>query len=108
MTVSKKSRTILRTAFVTFIILIMSTVAVYFMGVAYSAMEYKAYGKEVSFFEITEKNFTFFGKTFDLDFKLAGKHIKKVAEFFSGGIIKLLAIVKNGYGELSRLIGMSK
>lgn len=98
----------IRSALVTFFMLTCALTAVYFMGVAYSAMEMTVTGKEVKFFDITENEVSFFGKSFKFDFELLTAGLKKAAAYFSGGIIKLLAIVKNGCGELSYLIGYFK
>ncbi len=85
-----------RSAAVTFVLLFCSFAAVVFMGHAYKNIQMTAFGNDVSFFDIKEKDvYVFFGNEFYFPVVSKAQTVWGNVRLYSSGIIKLL------YGVIS-------
>jgi hypothetical protein len=94
-----------KSAVVTFFILVLVLVALILMGMAYTRMEMIAFGREVNAFEkLGGDRFSFFGITFYFPIELIFSKVKIFITNYTSGILKLLAYILNAVEEGISLI----
>lgn len=89
--ISKRNRTVLRSMTVTLFILTCTVVAIFFMGMAYSAIQRDAYGIEMTVFSVDSKDYiTVFGKEVYFPLINVLQTAKELFMRYCSGLIKLL------------------
>lgn len=101
--IRKNTRLMLRSMWVTLIILLCAALAFIFMGKAYAVMEKQAFGREVSAFGSEYTDYvTVFGKEVYIPLESAVGGVKSFVSKYTPSIIKLLGMAVNGTEELIR------
>lgn len=106
MTVQKeRNQLFLKSVSITFCIILVCVIAVYFMGHAYSATEKVAFGREVRALAVIDsEHISFFGKEIYFPIIKAVDYIDMFKKYATSGATKLLALSVNGVKELVKSI----
>lgn len=101
MRISKRNRVTLRTAYVTFFMILCGATAVILMGHIFNVVERNGFGNNMSAFKIVgDKGFIVFGKYIHLPVIAVFENISEFFKEYAPGIIKLLGFGVNGAEEL--------
>ena len=101
MYISKRNKIMIRTTFITLMLLMCVFAAVILMGEVLTVVEKNAFGNKIDAFEIVDKDvFVVFGNEVNFPVISLFERVTVFFKNYSPGIIKLLSFAVNGVKEL--------